>query len=363
MTPTADQKNLIARGVRLCGYGVTAARLGLASAVSALVRLGALAPARALVKIVSRGGLRREDEGILAPIWKLPPQSRRMLRQAWTQPRFFEALGSQIASICASAEEGAPRRSDGPMCRSSSCRPRVQTNSACALTWRLRGCQRRAVTCSSLTAVIGSRSTHRTLSSMPSWGWCLSFVAVEQCRRSRDDIGNAHGTLHDVESEVCDRSAVIVPSAVTTRTRSRGMTAPTSSSTSRGSGNPCRSTIITRGLFQTGDTAVEWARHQWPRRRAPSSRNSAPAGRARAIRDRAGRFQAVGFHQPFDQLRTLTDRLRPRTIPMVDLMRNVQTGRLLRPGSLFDQHRRGIQRTFEQRRVRFSGVLRRRRQI
>lgn len=107
MTPTADQKNLIARGVRLCGYGVTAARLGLASAVSALVRLGALAPARALVKIVSRGGLRREDEGILAPIWKLPPQSRRILRQAWTQPRFFEALGSQIASICASAEEGA----------------------------------------------------------------------------------------------------------------------------------------------------------------------------------------------------------------------------------------------------------------
>jgi pimeloyl-ACP methyl ester carboxylesterase len=103
MTPTADQKNLIARGVRLCGYGVTAARLGLASAVSALVRLGALAPARALVKIVSRGGLRREDEGILAPIWKLPPQSRRILRQAWTQPRFFEALGSQIASICASA--------------------------------------------------------------------------------------------------------------------------------------------------------------------------------------------------------------------------------------------------------------------
>jgi hypothetical protein len=39
---------------------------------------------------------------------------------------------------------------------------------------------------------------------MPSWGWCLSFVALEQCLRSRDDLGNAHGTLHDVESEVRD---------------------------------------------------------------------------------------------------------------------------------------------------------------
>ena len=99
--------SLLERGARLCGYGVTAARLGLARAVSALVRLGALAPARALVKLVSRGGLRREDEGILAPIWKLPPESRRVLRQAWTQPQFFEALGSQIERICESAEQAA----------------------------------------------------------------------------------------------------------------------------------------------------------------------------------------------------------------------------------------------------------------
>src|SRR5439155_26504195 len=104
---TAAQRALIERGSRLCGYGATAARLGVARAVSALVRLGALAPARALVKLVSRGGLRREDEGILGPIWRLPPESRRVLRQAWTQPRFFEALGSQIERICDSAEEAA----------------------------------------------------------------------------------------------------------------------------------------------------------------------------------------------------------------------------------------------------------------
>jgi pimeloyl-ACP methyl ester carboxylesterase len=103
--PAETQQALIARGTRLCGYGATAARHGLARAVAGLVGAGALGPARALVKIVSRGGLRREDEGVLAPIWKLPPEARRVLRQMWTQPRFFEALGSQIETICMSAAE------------------------------------------------------------------------------------------------------------------------------------------------------------------------------------------------------------------------------------------------------------------
>jgi pimeloyl-ACP methyl ester carboxylesterase len=103
--PSEEHRRLIARGSQLCGYGTIAARLRLAHVVSWLVRLGALTPARALVKMVSRGGLRREDEGILAPIWKLPPDIRALLRQMWTQPSFFEALGSQIASICVSAAE------------------------------------------------------------------------------------------------------------------------------------------------------------------------------------------------------------------------------------------------------------------
>ena len=68
-------------------------------------RVGALGPARAVVRMVSRGGLRPEDEGILAPVWKLPPEARRPLRHFWTQPKFFEALGSQIASVCESAAE------------------------------------------------------------------------------------------------------------------------------------------------------------------------------------------------------------------------------------------------------------------
>jgi pimeloyl-ACP methyl ester carboxylesterase len=70
-----------------------------------LVGAGALGPARALVAVVSRGKLRRQDEGILAPIWKLPPEARRVLKHAWTQPKFFEALGSQIRTICDSATE------------------------------------------------------------------------------------------------------------------------------------------------------------------------------------------------------------------------------------------------------------------
>lgn len=105
--PSEEQRKLIARGVRLCGLGEAAARIGLARAVSALVSVGALGAARATVTMLSRGGLRREDEGILAPVWKLPPEARALLKYMWTQPKFFEALGSQIASICESAAQVA----------------------------------------------------------------------------------------------------------------------------------------------------------------------------------------------------------------------------------------------------------------
>jgi pimeloyl-ACP methyl ester carboxylesterase len=128
--PTEQQRALIARGVRLCRYGATAARRGLAQLVSGLVRVGALRAARLLVRLVSRGGLRREDEGILAPIWKLPPEVRGVLREMWTQPKFFEALGSQIDTICESAtavmSAGPPDYGDLPMVVMSSERSREQ---------------------------------------------------------------------------------------------------------------------------------------------------------------------------------------------------------------------------------------------
>jgi pimeloyl-ACP methyl ester carboxylesterase len=137
--PTAQQRVLIARGVRLCGYGATAARRGLAQLVSGLVHFGALRAARLVVGLVSRGGLRREDEGILAPVWKLPPEARGVLKEMWTQPKFFEALGSQIDTICESAatvmDVGPPVHDDRPLVVISSARSsqqRLQADAALA---------------------------------------------------------------------------------------------------------------------------------------------------------------------------------------------------------------------------------------
>lgn len=105
LEPGAHERRQIERGRRLCRHGATAARLGIARIVAALVNAGALTPARALAAIVSRGGLSRADEEILAPLWKLPPEARIPLRRIWTEPKFYEALGSQIETICESAAE------------------------------------------------------------------------------------------------------------------------------------------------------------------------------------------------------------------------------------------------------------------
>ena len=119
LEPDEPQRRKIDRGVRLCRHGARAARFGIARAVAAFVAIGALAPARGLVGLISRGGLSRADEEILAPMWKLPPEARRPLAQFWTEPKFFEALGSQIESICESAAEardaGAAEFGDLPL--------------------------------------------------------------------------------------------------------------------------------------------------------------------------------------------------------------------------------------------------------
>lgn len=105
MQPSEEQRRQIVRGTRLCRHGAQAARLGVGTAIAALVSTGATGLAWGIVKVVSRGRLGRADEGILAPVWKLPPETRPFLKQAWTQPKFFEALGSQIESISESARE------------------------------------------------------------------------------------------------------------------------------------------------------------------------------------------------------------------------------------------------------------------
>jgi pimeloyl-ACP methyl ester carboxylesterase len=105
LQPNDRERQRIERGVNLCRRGSFAARVGLARMVSWLVTAGALAPARAVVALISRGGVARADEEILAPIWKLPREARAVLKHMWTRAAFFDALGSQIASISQSAAE------------------------------------------------------------------------------------------------------------------------------------------------------------------------------------------------------------------------------------------------------------------
>lgn len=111
--PAPKEQIKIDRGIRLCRHGATAARLGIARAVVGLGSVGAFGLASAVARIVSRGDLSKEDEGILAPVWKLPPEVRHPLPRFWTQTRFFEALGSQIQHISVSAQEALDAESDG----------------------------------------------------------------------------------------------------------------------------------------------------------------------------------------------------------------------------------------------------------
>jgi pimeloyl-ACP methyl ester carboxylesterase len=111
--PAPKEQVKIDRGLRLCRHGATASRLGVARAVVALGSVGALTIARGVARIVSRGDLKKEDEGILAPVWKLPVEIRRTLPRFWTQAKFFEALGSQIEFICKSSEEALEAEGGG----------------------------------------------------------------------------------------------------------------------------------------------------------------------------------------------------------------------------------------------------------
>jgi pimeloyl-ACP methyl ester carboxylesterase len=105
--PAPKEQVRIDRGASLCRQGGVAARWGLAHAVSALVGVGALTAARAIVRLASKGDLQAaaDQDWLLAPMRKLPPQAQRTLRWFWTQPKFFDALGSQIESIPVSAAE------------------------------------------------------------------------------------------------------------------------------------------------------------------------------------------------------------------------------------------------------------------
>jgi pimeloyl-ACP methyl ester carboxylesterase len=103
--PAVKEQVRIDRGVRLCRQGLMASRVGLAHVVSGLVGIGAITAARRVVNAITRSRFESDLSWILAPFFKLPGQVRGPVRQFWTQPKFFEALGSQIASISESARE------------------------------------------------------------------------------------------------------------------------------------------------------------------------------------------------------------------------------------------------------------------
>ena len=105
VTPAPKEQVKIERGIRLCRLGSSAARTGLARFVAAVANIGAFGLALLLARVISRGGLSKEDAGIVAPAWRLPKLARKPLRQFWTQQKFYDALGSQIEFICQSAAE------------------------------------------------------------------------------------------------------------------------------------------------------------------------------------------------------------------------------------------------------------------
>jgi pimeloyl-ACP methyl ester carboxylesterase len=120
IAPSETDRRRIDHGVWLCRRGALAARLGVARLVALLAALGAARAARALVALAAyrRARTRAATPGrgspgsggidrLIAPVWRLPPELRRHVRWMWTQPKFFEALGGQIAAIGESAAEVA----------------------------------------------------------------------------------------------------------------------------------------------------------------------------------------------------------------------------------------------------------------
>jgi pimeloyl-ACP methyl ester carboxylesterase len=105
LAPAPKEQARIDRGVRLCRQAQRAARGGLAHLVSAMVGIGAVAAARSVVNAVTRRRFEPDLDFILAPYFKLPREVQRPVRRSWTRPAVFEALGSQIASMSASARE------------------------------------------------------------------------------------------------------------------------------------------------------------------------------------------------------------------------------------------------------------------
>lgn len=113
LNPAPKEQLRVDRGIRLCRQALIASRAGVAHVVSGLVGAGAITAAIRVVNTVTRFRFEADLEALLSPFFKLPADVQASVRRLWTQPKFFEALGSQIASMSASAREVLDAAPDG----------------------------------------------------------------------------------------------------------------------------------------------------------------------------------------------------------------------------------------------------------
>jgi len=92
-------------GAFLCRRAVWICRLGLARLVARLAARGQRASARNTITLLTYGMLRGHEDRLLAPLWRLPQEMRGPLQMFWTQPKFYEALASQMEHLPRSCEE------------------------------------------------------------------------------------------------------------------------------------------------------------------------------------------------------------------------------------------------------------------
>lgn len=98
------ERRRLAAGAKLCRRTAWLARFGVARTVAALVRLGAYGLTRRAVSFLSTG-LLSDASSTVGPLRKLPPAERSIAAMFWIQPKFYQAMASQIESIPQSAAE------------------------------------------------------------------------------------------------------------------------------------------------------------------------------------------------------------------------------------------------------------------
>lgn len=98
------ERRRLAGGAKLCRRAARLARFGLPRLVALAARAGAHTLARLSVLFMSNGVL--ADAGtMIGPLTKLPGRDRAIVSRFWVQPKFYEAMASQIEAMPESAAQ------------------------------------------------------------------------------------------------------------------------------------------------------------------------------------------------------------------------------------------------------------------